>query len=335
MREKTKRNPWIDCLKLLSCFLVITNHFGSVALSDFLDKYQLRAMGVPIFVFLSFYITADYFCDLKIDWLGKRIKRLYLPVVAWSLIYFIIYNIIRLVLGMETIKCKELLFSIISGVSEKLNPPMWFNVSMIIVTVMTFIFISLCANDNHIIVALVVEAVLLLCSQYLGINVYFWGVLPFEISGTIGRCAEIGVYASLGIIYGKIGILKRKGIILNLLLWGFLIAISFCIKVPTGFGYQGINLLARVIFVCLIFTNLKVEKDNFFGRTINYLAQYTMGVYFMHIGIGWMIVMILKHLGLHMVGGILSIGIFGVSLTLSVLVDNCCLNKVRIDGLVK
>lgn len=79
-RMKTRREPWVDVVRLLCIFCVCVGHcnLGCIFTTTILNQ---AAVGL-------FFVLAGYF-DKKDDWRGslKRIRALFLFYVAWILLY--------------------------------------------------------------------------------------------------------------------------------------------------------------------------------------------------------------------------------------------------------
>ncbi len=330
------KNKMISLLKIASCYLVVANHFGTGAGLEILNKVNACAMGVPIFAFLSFYLTSSHFYDHDVKWLGKRLKRLYLPVACWSVIYFVIYNLFRYLLKMELISFKELGYSVITGVSEKLNTPMWFNITMILLTAFLFSVIVGTQNVNKRYFLFVLLIIFIVC-QYNGFNTYFFSSAPLEIRGTLGRFNEMAVFGILGLMYGRNYREFSNGIkAANIALWIAILGVSFFIPMPEGFGYQGIRLMAQSVVICVLFISIpNIEKQSLIWKIIIFVSEYTMGVYFIHIGIGWALTKVLEKLGISTENGLFAMVVFLISLLMVILIDRCLPKKLNLSFLVK
>ena len=98
--NKRENIAWIDFLRVLACFLVVFSHCCDPFVARFDSDYgaflQGSALGsavrccVPLFVMMSGVLLFPVQTSLGAFY-GKRIKRLLLPIVFWSLALPIAY----------------------------------------------------------------------------------------------------------------------------------------------------------------------------------------------------------------------------------------------------
>lgn len=80
---KAEHYVGIDYARMICSFLVVCIHFNGF--NNILDRvFLLKSMAVPIFMFVSFFLTANVYMDLNVIRLKKRMIRLYVPVCIWG-----------------------------------------------------------------------------------------------------------------------------------------------------------------------------------------------------------------------------------------------------------
>lgn len=280
-------NVWISLLKIVCCYLVVLVHFGQTDFAIMLNG-SVGHLSVPIFMFLSFYLCGNRLYE-KEGYIKTRIKRLYYPIALWSLVYFMFYNLARIVLGMELIPIKHLVYSLVIGVSERMNTPMWYSMASLILSIV-FYMIMVCIKDNskrcYVYIFIIILAELLV---YTEINNYFFSELKFESKVVCGRLAECIPFAAAGILISNYHSKKRWLVSIGSLL---VTGITWNMNKPAGFGYQGIHLLAMTVFICICIIQLPASCKSKLTELINCVAKYTMGIYYVHIGIGYALTML-------------------------------------------
>lgn len=286
------RNVGLDLLKIWMCFEVILCHFGQDneygLFALLFDKF--RVLAVPVFMTLSFFFASNWLnTSLNMGKLRTRIMRIYIPMFVWAIIYFIILGVILC----QNVSWTKLLWQMTTG--HSLNPAMWFNSVLIILTCLYFAIYKLAYNHTVIInVCLIVIAFLL---EYKGINAFF-KTYRFEISYPLGRLIEMIPYASGGLLLHKVvnALSKRKEYITIILISIFLLEIllkrCYFIHLPISksFDYGGIALLLRAVWIVALFYIVPFDKcPDFIQIIIKNVAKYTMGIYCIHLLMGQVI----------------------------------------------
>ena len=130
---------------MLMCFEVVCCHYWICEKDNvptfLIPIYTLKDCAVPIFMTLSFYYFYKYLD--KMDWsiLHARIKRLYFPQVAWAVIYWVVFMLMEVLFKLDRLHgIKPLLWQMITGHSKELNPSMWYQFVLIVLTAVVSLF---------------------------------------------------------------------------------------------------------------------------------------------------------------------------------------------------
>ena len=144
--DYSKINYGFSLLKMLLAFEVILGHFANW------DEYdprlvwpfrELVSLAVACFVILSFYLMAKSFLIRDKQMMKKRLIRLLIPQIGWAIIYYVIYALIDLFMnkGLHS-GPMDFFWQLLTGHSRYLNPSMWYQVDIIIVTVIFYFIFS-------------------------------------------------------------------------------------------------------------------------------------------------------------------------------------------------
>ncbi len=268
--EIQHRNINLDFLKVICAFLVIVEHFGSQC--PYFIK-GITPLAVPIFMILSFYFLIQKISTIDIE---KRVFRILIPLIGWSVIYSILYLFIL----KRNITVYDFLWQSITGHSPKLNASMWFSSDLIALTLLIFILYKYFKKYFFKIIFC------LFCLSYLfeysEINYMLFSDLRYELKYPLGRLTEMIPFMVVGIFLGKYDILKccKSRFIL-----GWLILFLFtqeCIFFPSikGFDYCGIKLILLAVLMILFFSS--IPQKRIFQKFVCVLGKNTMGIYCIH-----------------------------------------------------
>ena len=281
-------------LRALMCFEVVLNHYwpekvipphlyGAVF-------SMLTAFAVPVFMFLSFYLMERLFVENDIKYFRKRLRKLAYPLIGWSVIYYFVYLFIQIKIDCN-VKFTDLLWSIFSGASEKLNGPLWFQSQIIYITILFFLIFKFFKTD----IAIFITWILLILSwvfEYSGLNFKIFDSQIYEIKWSFGRFVEMVPYATMGLSCAYFNVfekLKQKRIY-SCILFGFLCCFFFkywMIKPASGFGYEFNQFMILVFFVIGFVYLIPFEKlPEKLKTVLRFLTKYTLGIYCMHLGLG-------------------------------------------------
>ena len=265
-----KHNLNIDLLKALCAFMVIIAHLGKDCP---LYIRHITSLAVPIFMILSSYFL---FKKITIIDIKKRFFRLSVPLVGWSVIYFIIY-----LLQGKNVTIYDFLWQSITGHSPLLNPSMWFSNNLIILTLFIFLLFKNFKNYFFLIILFLLAFSYLL--EYSGINHELFGNLRDELKYPLGRLTEMVPFMATGILFAKYNIFNRiqKKFLFLLIPLFYFGQKYFFISVPNGFNYGGLKLLLLSVLLVLIFASIPQTKG-VCNKVLSFITQNTMGVYCVH-----------------------------------------------------
>lgn len=205
---KNNYNIGICILRIWFSFEVVLCHYWvyDTTMSNKLLKIfaNARSYAVPVFMLLSFILTENIIEN------GRKVKsrlfRLLFPYVAWPILYSIIFGILDILLGSKMmISPRDLYWQLLFGHSPKLNPPLWYQFNLIILTLF-FIFLFKYIK-KYISIVICTIFVLALFIQYSNINSSLFANYRYEITYPLGRIAEMIPYACIGILISKYNLL--------------------------------------------------------------------------------------------------------------------------------
>lgn len=114
-------------------------------------------------------------------------------------------------------------------------------------------------------------------------------------------------YAATGVIFGYYNIIEKiknkkyKVIIISLILM-LGIAIWNCdhIRIPAGFGYQGMKLWVLSVGIVIMFSTLPNKIfGNKISKIIKTISKYSLGIYCSHIAVGKILNLYLEQYGIN------------------------------------
>ena len=170
-----------------------------------------------------------------------------------------------------------------------LDPPMWFLVDLIILSILFYSIFWLLRDAERGILAIVIVTGVAIYAQYSGLNYKIFGNLPYYSKWTLGRLAELVPLASLGIVLSHYKIMDklfqhRKAALTISIIGLFLFYhTSLFYPVLDGFYYQGmpfiwLSVCLTVFFWCFPLEWLPVKIRMFFNKW----SRYNMGIIAMH-----------------------------------------------------
>lgn len=137
-----KYNVGIALLKIFMCFMVVFAHTKDISDTNFVSKllFNFVPVAVPIFMILSFVFTDFKKITNDKDKFKKRLIRLILPQILWTIIYFVIYKLLDYKCSTNLIHSNtDFFYQLVLG--HAYNPTLWFQIELIILTlVFGFIF---------------------------------------------------------------------------------------------------------------------------------------------------------------------------------------------------
>ena len=263
------------------------NAISLLVLDRLFDKF--RTLAVPVFMLISFFFAANWLTRGGISELYRRIRRIYMPLLIWAVIYLIVFKLLTIggIQGFN-VSLSRFCWQIITG--HSLNPPMWFNSALLVLTFFYFFIYKFCANYVNLIhISLIVVSMGL---EYLGINALIFKDLRFELAYPLGRIVEMIPFASIGLLlYPVLTKSTDRRLHFFVIIAIMLVVVSRCntleLPVNRSFDYGGVNLLLMALGVTCLFYVLHFEAfPHWVSLVVGKISQFNMGVYCMHLLVG-------------------------------------------------
>ena len=193
----------------------------------------------------------------------------------WSILICFIYNAISLMTNWDRqVTIKDLIWQLLFGHRYVINTAFWFLWDMLVMYIFFSALVLIQNGDKYKNnknasrvenIFFLIIGLTALYMQYSGNNFKFFDDMCYEMKFTLGRMCEMIPYAVLGIVCGKVNIVKQMEryrtwiiIILNLI-----IIICFNVDVfvlPMGFGYQGIENIILSLSIVALFGLLPINN---------------------------------------------------------------------------
>lgn len=290
--KTTEFNYGLALLRMLMCFEVVLCHCWME--KDFpkilLPFDILRNNAVPVFMFMSFYLSRKYFLKKNIKSAARRAYVLFVPQVFWAIIYFVIYFLIELIVNHRYIvKIQDLFWQIFTGHSPNLNATMWFQTDLLIISVLFFVVFYFLSEKQGVF-TIILLSVICLFLQYSRMNYELFGQLRYELKFPLGRLAETFPIATFGFIsskYNLLSLLKKRWI--NISIATVLFVLSFVLShqkhlliIDNDFGYSGIWKIITGYAITMFAYNCNFSLSEKKSKFIAFISQNTLGVYCSH-----------------------------------------------------
>lgn len=283
-------NYGFSLLKMLLAFEVVLGHFCNWKEYDTLLLWPFRelvSLAVPSFVIMSFYLMERSILSRDDDKYKSRLIRLLIPQIGWAFIYWFVYLLCSVLFGKDLPhSISDLLWQLFTGHSVNLNATMWYQVDIIILTVIYYsIFKKL--DDKKGFIAVILMTLFAYAMQYSGINYNLFKDLRFELKYPLGRIIEMIPYASIGFTFKYLNILEKIKkywyiaipVSAFLFLQGFKIA-WYDMK---DFGFSGICKPYLAIWIIIAAFSVPLEiLPMTIKKIILQVTNYTLGIYCCH-----------------------------------------------------
>lgn len=180
-----------DLLRIVLILLVVHLHIRNFApiKPDFLSNKEYYA--VPIFLVLSFYLTAKYYLNepIPLRSLVDRIKRLLVPLIFWSCVGFLVQPYLFSLSAVFT--------QLLTG--QVVNKPLYYLDLLILFTVICYLFTRISFS---------LRVVLYLCIAVIAFLLQY-SLISYNLAKphdwlTFGRIVELVPYVVLGLFFGLI-----------------------------------------------------------------------------------------------------------------------------------
>ena len=294
MKERTinydKINYGFSLLKMLMAFEVLLGHFAIWEQYDPRIVWPFREMvslAVPSFMILSFYLTAKSFLSRDDKKFKVRLKKLIMPQLIWAVIYYVIYVLIDLTRHKNLSDSPmDLFWQMLTGHSRNLNPSMWYQADVIVVTIL-FYLIFRKLNEKKGYLALIIMTVACYFLQFSSINRALFGELEFELKYPLGRIAEMIPFAFIGFsiryfnLYEKLK--KFRYIVMPLCIVLFFAGYYIPWPEVKDFGFSGFA--KPYLALCIVTFAYLVPLENLnlpLKKAIVKITDYSLGIYCIH-----------------------------------------------------
>lgn len=296
----------LGALKIFMCFEVVLCHYwDSKDCPFYLQPLSyLKMTAVPVFMIMSFYFCKDLFVKGTSEKIRSRLWRLIFPYVVWGILYFGFYGMIQMILGVDKrVSLSDLGWQLALGSSPVLNPPLWYQADLIILTVVFWVIYRLLDNEKTIAMILILTVVAIVL-QYSDINEGLFGRFRYEARYTMGRIAEMIPFAAVGILLALSACMDKMkkhwvatclAMIISCL---FIMRYDIIRSVTSGFGYGGLNLVAIGTMIFIFVGVLPCDRlPDVVKKVIKQLGKYTFGIFCLHFGVGACMDHVLEYLG--------------------------------------
>lgn len=292
-----EKNVGISILRIFFCFMVICFHYdGNTSASN--TYYMLRELAVPVFMMMAFLLGEKVICSGDNRLLGKRIIRLIIPYIGWGIISYLFYIIIRRIFGYGEVIYSDIIWQLILGNSPNINPPLWFQWELIVITLLFSFLFRICSKNKKVFCGVLIGIIIVsYVLQYTLVYERLFLDSYEEVRSSIGRLIEVLPFAAGGLLCSLFKMqdkLEKKRVISLVLLWlGVVFSLfnPYIIPAPKiTFAYAGVGNMIVAFFI--IFA-LSIIPNNIYFKpvkdVINFMAKYSMGIYFVHWVVGDMI----------------------------------------------
>lgn len=284
-----KRNLGLELLRMNLCFWIVIFH--SCQIKNKKLKFILieSKLHVPTFIIISFYFLYPIISRNDFYKIKERLNRLFIPFLTYSLITWLINNLLFFFFRFNRFNRKLLIKEIISQllVGRPCLGVLWFHFNLIIFT-LAFYIISRLFKNNYLFILQII-GILAYILQYSNFNYYFFIQYNNDIKYSIGFFSEFVPIAVNGFSLCSINFIQKLNLHKKRNL--FLFSISFYLLFKynifnnvKGFNYQGINKNIGAFLLFSIFSIIPLEKIKFkfLIYIINHITKYTGGIYYLH-----------------------------------------------------
>ncbi len=284
-------NYGFSLLKMLMAFEVLLGHFADWSEYDPRIVWPFRelvSLAVPSFVIMSFYLTGRSFLARNDEKFKTRLIKLIIPQVIWAFIYYIIYVLLDVLMHKHlTSGISDLFWQILTGHSRYLNPSMWYQIDVIVITVLFYLVFKYIKDDRKAYFTLVGLMVFSYFLQFSGINRALFGELEFELKYPLGRIAEMIPFAVIGFSIRYFDLFEKIKKFRFIIMPACVVLFMLAFHIPWGelkdFGFSGFAkpylAMCIVTFAYLVpLSSLTLGLKKF----ILMISEYSLGIYCVH-----------------------------------------------------
>lgn len=196
----------------------------------------------------------------------------------------------------------DLVWQLLFGHVESINTALWFMVDLAAITLGAGIFFYIIHDKQMQEKGLTVIIIVSLLLEYFDINYTIFINMPYEVKFTLGRLCEMMPYAALGLLCARRKWIERVEITrtkTTLIVARVLLTVLIPRYDISGYGYQGIMRIVSAILLLIYFGTMRISREKY-QKSIKKTAQYTMGIYCVHLGIGWITTKLVNRLSIQM-----------------------------------
>jgi len=296
LKRYANQNIWVSLLRILMCFVVVQIHFQTIRVTDMQIKiHYLDDVAVPCFMFVSFYYMAKAILNSDIEKFKSRLLRLYIPVLFWNTFYFVVKNIVSITVYGESYRnLRSLFISFFCSNFDGLANQLWFLIVQIFELIALFIFLQFGKSQKTKLVMLCSLLIITFVYEYWGIFYEFFAYGQYETRYTLGRSMECMPFAICGILFYWLKNIRNAKLIYAIPVITLPLTYYFRHHGPDvsnwTWGYSGFYIFFFTLAICTLVFCLpvfKTEKLKPVNIAINWLGSLTMGVYCLHLLVGW------------------------------------------------
>ena len=293
-------NYGVALLKIWMSFQVVLAHFWhaeDVKLLHLKPFATLGGLPVTVFMFIAFIFSEKFIVERNSQKLHSRLFRLIVVHVSWTLIYFVFYLAGAVFAGKGTFagqNAKSIAVSFLAQLflGSTINPPMWFHIDLIILT-LAFWLIFYKFPEKTAFILLSCCVIFAVAAKYTGLNFLAFGNIPYAFNKyTLGRLCEMIPVAGSGLIFARFNLMEKlsrhrtAAMIVSVVLGIAVYAAKFPVPAQ-GFMYQKIYVDIAAILMTIFFWLLPFDNiSSTVKRLIAGISRLTLGVYCMHMLVG-------------------------------------------------
>jgi surface polysaccharide O-acyltransferase-like enzyme len=297
MKEKL-RNPYIDNLRAVAITAVIALHIAAPPVVNLFDKYGAKAgwwtanfydslcrFCVPVFIMITGALLLPQVIGLR-EFLHKRLNRILIPFIFWSLVYLIFSLIAK-----ERVEGTISFINVITWIGIQFIQGTAVHLWYVYMLIGLYLFIPIIkpwvqtASNKALLYFLIIWIITLIFNQQT--------ILEFDTSFDISNFGGFTGYLILGYYLAHRLILNRKTMLYAgvLFLVGFLITISctFYLSKKNGsftedfYDYLTINVMMMSAGIFILFKGWQPNLNPRIAALRDTVSQYGFGIYLNHV----------------------------------------------------
>lgn len=279
-------NLGIELLRFVLCLWIVIIHCSYIKPGH--RKYLSRNFHVPSFFLLSFYFYYPTILKRKIIRIQFRFQRLLYPYILWSLINFLLYNILEKYtsfgISKDYLSLKDFYLQILTG--SKYYKIFWFQFNLIFFTL--FITIILFIIKSNLLGILNNIGIISLYLHISGINRKYFSSFSSLIQISLGTLIELIPLAVIGCNLSSINILTKIKVFSFSTYFILMFFIYLLFKYDIFINYKGflysnilLNIFAAMTLI-LFFGSLHLDMSTKISVIIKIITKFTGGIYYIH-----------------------------------------------------